>query len=254
MRVATGAGSHGALQHDADRLTTQVPERSASPGGFAANTSQPALETMPGNPGGDTASRSQLEAMTLPTASTVPVSSAAASVSAGALQPLLSVVSGLTAVSTPNAAPLHSAGGDVAAGDANWADAFSERVLTMAGKQVQRAEIRLHPAELGSVQIRISVEDDATTLSFTAQSAVARDAIEQALPRLRELFADSGLTLGNATVSGNGARQHEGEEALATATAAEADAQSGTDADHAGQDTTARQLLRSANRLIDTFA
>ena len=208
---------------------------------------------MPGDPDADTAIKTRVEAATLPAASTAPVAGVAAT-SASALPPLLSVPVGPSAVTTPVAAPLHFTGGDLAVGGQNWADAFSDRVLMIAGKQIQRAEIRLHPAELGSVQIRISVEDNATSLSFTAQNAIARDAIEQALPRLRDLFTDSGLTLDNATVSENGARQHDGEQSLAPTIAAEADARTESDADDAGQDTLARRSLRSANQLIDTFA
>jgi flagellar hook-length control protein FliK len=41
-------------------------------------------------------------------------------------------------------------------------------------------------------------------LTFHAHHALTRDAIEQALPRLREMLNDNGLTLGNATVSDQG--------------------------------------------------
>jgi flagellar hook-length control protein FliK len=103
----------------------------------------------------------------------------------------------------------------VPVGEPAWADAFGDQVLVLAGKQVQRAEIRLHPAELGPIQVQITVEDDATTLAFTAQHAVTREAIEQALPRLRELFGDQGLSLLNTTVSEQGARQHDREAGFA---------------------------------------
>lgn len=273
IRVATSAASLSALQHDADQLAMAIPKRAASPGAFITNTLQPAVEMplhMPsrstlgstlgsqlGSPLDDAGSEKVLktsnETLTPLTASNVPGFSAAASASAGALQSLLTAASGPIAISTPGAAPVYSAGVDVTTADGNWADTFSDRVLLIAGKQLQRAELRLHPAELGSVQIRISVEDNATSLSFTAQNAVARDAIEQALPRLRELFTDSGLTLGNATVSENGARQHDRDDALGTADA-EVDAQSEAATDDAWQDPTARRQLRSANQLIDTFA
>lgn len=253
LLVASRAELHSALQYDADYFATQVPEQISSRGGFGANMARSTAETMPGDPDADTAIKTRVEAATLPAASTAQVAGVAAT-SASALPPLLSVPVGPSAVTTPVAAPLHFTGGDLAVGGQNWADAFSDRVLMIAGKQIQRAEIRLHPAELGSVQIRISVEDNATSLSFTAQNAIARDAIEQALPRLRDLFTDSGLTLDNATVSENGARQHDGEQSLAPTIAAEADARTESDADDAGQDTLARRSLRSANQLIDTFA
>ena len=245
--------SRSALPHDAVPPGRVVPEPSALPGAVIANTSQPVLEMPLDVAASDKALKSLYETLSPLTASTVPGSSAAATASAVALQPLVSAASGSVAVSTPGAVPVYSADIDIAAADGNWADAFSDRVLMIAGKQFQRAEVRLHPAELGSVQIRISVEDNATSISFTAQNAVARDAIEQALPRLRELFTESGLTLGDATVSENGARQYDRDDALATATA-EVDAKGESDADDAWQDTIARRALRAANQLIDTFA
>lgn len=111
--------------------------------------------------------------------------------------------------------PLPSTGIGVPVGDPAWADALGDQLLVLTGKQLQRAEIRLHPAELGPVQVQITVEDDATTLAFTAQHAVTREAIEQALPRLRELFGDQGLSLLNTTVSEQGAGQQEQEAGLA---------------------------------------
>lgn len=93
----------------------------------------------------------------------------------------------------------------VTPGDPGWADAFGEQVVVLSGKQVQRAEIRLHPAELGPIHVQVTVEDDSTRLAFTAHHAVTRDAIEQALPRLRELFSGQGLSLGDASVAGHGA-------------------------------------------------
>jgi flagellar hook-length control protein FliK len=36
---------------------------------------------------------------------------------------------------------------------------------------------------------------------FTSPHAAVRDAIEQAMPRLRDMMADNGIMLGNATVS-----------------------------------------------------
>jgi len=84
--------------------------------------------------------------------------------------------------------------------DANWGDRIGERVVLMANNQLKTAEIRLTPAELGPVRVQVNVEDGAANITFQAQHVVTREAIEQALPRLREMFAESGLSLGQTSV------------------------------------------------------
>ncbi len=84
--------------------------------------------------------------------------------------------------------------------DANWGNRVGERVIMMANNQLKTAEIRLTPAELGPVRVQVNVEDGAANITFQAQHAVTREALEQALPRLREMFAESGLSLGQASV------------------------------------------------------
>jgi flagellar hook-length control protein FliK len=53
----------------------------------------------------------------------------------------------------------------------------------------------------------LKVNGDQATALFTSPHAAVRDAIEQALPKLREMMADSGIMLGNATVSDNSRNQ-----------------------------------------------
>src|SRR5690606_23133217 len=66
------------------------------------------------------------------------------------------------------------------------------------------ARLRINPPELGTIDVRISMVDDKTFVQMTASHAVGRDALEQSLPRLRELLAAGGLDLGGASV-GRGA-------------------------------------------------
>lgn len=88
--------------------------------------------------------------------------------------------------------------------DSAWGEQMGERVLLMAANQLKTAEIRLTPAELGPLRVQISMDDGATNVSFHAQHAVTREAIEQALPRLREMLAENGLSLGQADVGEQG--------------------------------------------------
>ncbi|MGB5257951.1 MAG: flagellar hook-length control protein FliK [Woeseiaceae bacterium] len=88
--------------------------------------------------------------------------------------------------------------------DAAWGDRIGDRVVMMASNQLRHAEIRLTPAELGPLRVQVSVDDGAAHVTFHAQHAVTREALEQALPRLREMLAENGLSLGQADVSDRG--------------------------------------------------
>jgi len=88
--------------------------------------------------------------------------------------------------------------------DSAWGQQLGERVVMMAGNQLKQVEIRLTPAELGPLRVQVSVDDGAAHVTFHAQHAVTREALEQALPRLREMLAENGLSLGQADVSDRG--------------------------------------------------
>jgi flagellar hook-length control protein FliK len=92
-----------------------------------------------------------------------------------------------------------------------WDQALGERVKWMANQNVQVAEIRLNPPSLGPLEVRVHVEGDRTHVNFLAPQATTREAIDAALPRLREMFAEGGLSLGDVTVSHQDARQARGQ-------------------------------------------
>jgi flagellar hook-length control protein FliK len=98
---------------------------------------------------------------------------------------------------------------DRAPGQPGWNEELGDRVLWMAGHKLQNAELRLNPAELGPVRVQISMDDGNATVTFSAQHPLTRDAIEQALPRLREMLADQGLSLQNASVTEHGAKHEQ---------------------------------------------
>lgn len=86
--------------------------------------------------------------------------------------------------------------------DSQWQSDFNNRVtwLARAGGN-QRAEIRLNPANLGPIEVRVMMKDDQASITFSAQHGAVRDAIEASLPRLREMFLSSGMQLAQANVS-----------------------------------------------------
>jgi len=136
--------------------------------------------------------------------------------------------------------------------DPAWADNVGERVVMMANHRLQNAEIRLSPPDMGPLRIQVSVDDGSTNVSFTAGHAATRDVIEQALPRLRELFADAGLTLGEAAVGADTSSHGEREPAAGDAVPEPA----GGDADAGPADgkSDGAAVTRAARGLVDTFA
>jgi len=82
-----------------------------------------------------------------------------------------------------------------------WGKVLSSRVVWMANEGVQRAELRLNPANLGPVEVKMSSNNEQVSVSFVAQHAATRDALEQALPKLKESFQENGMDLAQADVS-----------------------------------------------------
>ena len=87
-------------------------------------------------------------------------------------------------------------------GQPGWDQALGQRVQWLVGQQMQGAELRITPPHLGPMEVRISVgQDQQTTINFTSPHGVVRDAIEAALPRLRDMLGDNGMNQVNVNVS-----------------------------------------------------
>ncbi|WP_296059089.1 flagellar hook-length control protein FliK [uncultured Amphritea sp.] len=98
-------------------------------------------------------------------------------------------------------------------GEAAWSQAVNDRVMIMASKNGQFADIQLDPPELGSLQVRLHVKNEQVTVVFNTPHGSVRDALEQNMPRLREMFADQGLNLSESSVedhSGGNQREDSG--------------------------------------------
>ncbi len=92
-------------------------------------------------------------------------------------------------------------------GSQAWDNQVSQRIVYMVGKE-QAATLTLNPPDLGPVQIVLNVSNDQASVAFSAEQLEVRQALENALPRLREMMSESGIALNNATVDA-GARQQQ---------------------------------------------
>ncbi|MGH8684741.1 MAG: flagellar hook-length control protein FliK, partial [Nitrosospira sp.] len=95
-------------------------------------------------------------------------------------------------------------------GTAGWDNALGQKVLWMVSNQQQVAELNLDPPDLGPLQVILSITDDQASATFVSQHADVRQALEAALPRLKEMMAESGISLGNTTVSAETSQQQGG--------------------------------------------
>jgi flagellar hook-length control protein FliK len=85
--------------------------------------------------------------------------------------------------------------------DAAFAGDLAAEVRVMVDAGIQRAELRLNPADLGPIHIELSLSAQTADISFAAAHSATRDGLAQALPALREMLAGQGLSLGHAGVS-----------------------------------------------------
>ncbi|HZW25670.1 MAG TPA: flagellar hook-length control protein FliK [Gallionella sp.] len=137
-----------------------------------------------------------------------------------------------------------------------WPDDFSQKISWMISQKNQVAELHLNPPNLGPLDIVLKVSDNQATALFASPHANVRDAVENALPKLRELLADNGIMLGNATVSDQSARDRAPQE-FAGRQSASTGGDSGKEigeASAAGGSAPPAPTGRHHNGMVDTYA
>lgn len=103
----------------------------------------------------------------------------------------------------------HARAVNVPVGSAQWADEIGSRMTMMVEQGKHTASLRLSPEHLGPLEVRITMNGDQASVQFGAAHVDTRNAIENALPRLREMFASQGLSLADANVSREPPRQQQ---------------------------------------------
>src|SRR5574337_218569 len=88
----------------------------------------------------------------------------------------------------------------VPAGSHAFAQELGQQVSWFVGQDVKQARIRLHPEELGSLDLKISVNHGRVDVVFHAQHPAAVTAVQQSLPQLDHMLARHGLSLGHTEV------------------------------------------------------
>ncbi|CAM3884485.1 flagellar hook-length control protein FliK [Rahnella bruchi] len=87
-----------------------------------------------------------------------------------------------------------------ALGTPAWQQALSQQLSYFSRNGIHNAELRLHPEELGSLQINLRLNNNQAQLHFVAENHQVRAALEAAMPQLRTSLAESGVNLGESSV------------------------------------------------------
>ncbi|TFZ50448.1 flagellar hook-length control protein FliK [Serratia proteamaculans] len=85
-------------------------------------------------------------------------------------------------------------------GSPEWQQALNQQVLMFHRNGQQSAELRLHPQELGALQITLKLDDSQAQLHIASAHGQVRAAVEAAMPQLRHALAESGINLGQSSV------------------------------------------------------
>ncbi len=82
-----------------------------------------------------------------------------------------------------------------------WGQALGQKVTYMANNKIQEAKITLNPEKLGPIQVKLSLDKDQHAhVSMVTQHGTTRDAIENAMPRLKEMLEAAGVGFGSLDV------------------------------------------------------
>lgn len=94
-------------------------------------------------------------------------------------------------------------------GSQRFAEETAQQLQFAIGKQAQFAELKITPADMGPISIKIDMQGNQANLQFIVTQADTKQAIEDALPKLRELFAQAGLQLNGSDVNQQSQQQQQ---------------------------------------------
>jgi flagellar hook-length control protein FliK len=83
----------------------------------------------------------------------------------------------------------------------DFKEALGAQVSLLAKDGIQKAELRLNPADMGPIFVQIALDGSNARVDFSAESSVTRQLIENGLPELATALRESGITLTGGGVS-----------------------------------------------------
>jgi len=96
---------------------------------------------------------------------------------------------------TPLQAELHAE-----LGSKEFAPVLGSQLKVLVRDGVEHAQLRLNPAEMGPIEVRIRIDGSQAQVEFSAAQAPTRQALQEAVPALASALRDAGLTLSGGGV------------------------------------------------------
>lgn len=83
-----------------------------------------------------------------------------------------------------------------------WNEELGQRIRWAIGNQIQTAELKINPPQLGPIEVRVSMDADRQlSVTLSSQHALVRETLQDSLPRLRDLMSEQGFGAVNVDVS-----------------------------------------------------
>lgn len=182
--AATARGGSAAARHD---------ERAAAPDGAAA--SAPARPQREDTPAPAAAWLAQAGA-----APQEPPVQEAAAPGGAAAAPMAGAIAAPARPALPHAAaPLQSELRE-RVGSEPFAPALASRLAVFVRDGIEHAQLRLNPAEMGPIDVRIRLDGTQAQVDFSAAHAQTRQTLQEAVPLLAGALREAGLTLAGGGV------------------------------------------------------
>ncbi|MCU7837398.1 MAG: flagellar hook-length control protein FliK [gamma proteobacterium symbiont of Taylorina sp.] len=86
-------------------------------------------------------------------------------------------------------------------GTPGWNQGFSNQIIMMANNSIQKAKIKLNPAHLGPIEVTVKIIGEAAVVNITSHHLMTKDAMESAIPRLKEMLNENGFSQVDVNVS-----------------------------------------------------
>ena len=141
-------------------------------------------------------------------------------------------------------------------GTPGWDNQVGQKIIWMVAGKEQTASLTLNPPDMGPMQVVLSVTNDHATVTFTAAQPEVRQALEAAMPKLRDMLGESGIALSQATVNAgtpDGRQAQQGEQPRGQAGATRL-ANGGAAAEPVSLAPARQGRAAGGNGMVDTFA
>ena len=123
---------------------------------------------------------------------------------------LMNLIRDSQQVLTNDRLPLEQRAINLQQGVEQSAKQLAQQAQVVVSQNLQEADIQLNPSQLGHLKIQVRMEQGEVQIQFVAQNPQARELLEQALPRLREMLTQQGMQLAQGQTGQQGQQPQQG--------------------------------------------